>query len=454
MNETAIEASALFEVAELTPEAIERCADAAHESFEDLERFDRRLREQLAASPTGPAALRAGLGLLILGRHSDALDMLAKAPDDRLRWFYAAQADTALARYADALAALKKAAAAGWDAFETDMLAAGVHLRTGDAKAADALIEKHMRVGEDRAAWYYARGLLLESRAERAKALECYDRALTLAPEHEGALFHAAWLHDLDGDDDHAIGLYERVAQRPRAKVNALLNLAVIYEDLGFYREAVSCVRRVLRVNPNHTRARLFLKDVESSRQMVIDEIADERTDARSRLLDAPISEFELSVRARNCLKKMNIHTLGQLVQLSETELLAYKNFGEASLNEIKQLLARKGLRLGQRPDEIDPATLVVAAAAAATAAPVEAGPRPSVAPGRESLLSRPVAELELSVRSRRCLQRLNIGSLSELVQRNEAELLATRNFGVTSLNEIKARLADLGLSLAIKKPD
>ena len=65
-------------------------------------------------------------------------------------------------------------------------------------------------------------------------------------------------------------------------------------------------------------------------------------------MLNIPVTDFELSVRSRNCLKKMNIKNLGDLLRTSEQELLSYKNFGETSLNEIKSLLASKGLRLGQ----------------------------------------------------------------------------------------------------------
>ena len=63
-------------------------------------------------------------------------------------------------------------------------------------------------------------------------------------------------------------------------------------------------------------------------------------------------------------------------------------------------------------------------------------------------MLNKPVSEIELSVRSRKCLQRLGIVTLGELAARTEAELLGAKNFGVTSLNEIKQRLADHGLSL------
>jgi DNA-directed RNA polymerase subunit alpha len=58
------------------------------------------------------------------------------------------------------------------------------------------------------------------------------------------------------------------------------------------------------------------------------------------------------------------------------------------------------------------------------------------------------VADLELSVRSRKALQRLNINSLGELASRTEDELLGCKNFGQTSLNEIKQQLAAFGMSL------
>lgn len=67
-----------------------------------------------------------------------------------------------------------------------------------------------------------------------------------------------------------------------------------------------------------------------------------------------------------------------------------------------------------------------------------------------ENLL-RTVDELELSVRSANCLQNANITYIGELVQRSEAEMLKTKNFGRKSLKEIKEILADMGLSLGMK---
>ena len=85
---------------------------------------------------------------------------------------------------------------------------------------------------------------------------------------------------------------------------------------------------------------------------MFYDEEQEVRNDKKAQIFKIPVSDFELSVRSRNCLAKMNIVTLGDLVMKTEAELLSYKNFGETSLNEIKQILESKGLRLGMRPED------------------------------------------------------------------------------------------------------
>ena len=63
-------------------------------------------------------------------------------------------------------------------------------------------------------------------------------------------------------------------------------------------------------------------------------------------------------------------------------------------------------------------------------------------------LLSTPVAELTLSVRAGNCLEAENIDTIGDLVQKSEEELLQLRNFGRTSLTEVKEKLAELGLRL------
>ena len=188
-------------------------------------------------------------------------------------------------------------------------------------------------------------------------------------------------------------------------------------------------------MNPNHLRGKLYQRDVDSSLSMTFDEDSEKRTEKRNALLETPVTDFELSVRARNCLKKMNIRTLGDLLKITEAELLGYKNFGETSLEEIKQMLTNKGLRLGQALEEQQSQARKDLLKTVAANVP-------------EHILNKNVNELELSVRSRKALQRLGVASVGELATRTEAELLGVKNFGQTSLLEIKQRLQELGLGL------
>src|SRR3954471_2211932 len=207
-------------------------------------------------------------------------------------------------------------------------------------------------INERAAEEYYRRGLEADKEGNHERAVEFYERALGENPDHEQAAFHLAVLYDRRAKDAKAIELYERICTSPPVHLNALMNLAVLYEDNNHYDEAHRCLDAILRTNPNHNRARLYMKDVDSARSMYYDEDADRRGDRRNQVLEIPITDFELSVRSRNCLKKMNLKSLGDLLKTTEQELLSYKNFGETSLNEIKALLAQKGLRLGQAADE------------------------------------------------------------------------------------------------------
>ena len=72
----------------------------------------------------------------------------------------------------------------------------------------------------------------------------------------------------------------------------------------------------------------------------------------------------------------------------------------------------------------------------------------------RNRYLSKPVADLELSVRAGNCLETANIKTIRELVVKNEKEMLEYKNFGKTSLNEIKDQLANMGLTLGMHLDD
>jgi DNA-directed RNA polymerase subunit alpha len=275
----------------------------------------------------------------------------------------------------------------------------------------------------------------LDKEGDRVAAIAELRKATSTDPENSQALFKLAYLLDLLGEEDEALALYERCVATPPPMVNALMNLAVLYEDRGEYVAAERCLRQILDTRPNHVRARLFMKDVQASREMVVVEEQDRDIFKRKALLDTPVTDFELSVRARTCLKKMNIRTLGDLLRITEAELLSYKNFGESSLVEIKKMLTAKGLRLGQGLED---------AHRQARRALIEQ----YKGTGKETTLAKPVSELQLSVRARKALQLLSIQTLGDLASHTEAELMGIKNFGATSLKEVREKLTEYGLTL------
>jgi DNA-directed RNA polymerase subunit alpha len=130
----------------------------------------------------------------------------------------------------------------------------------------------------------------------------------------------------------------------------------------------------------------------------------------------------------------MGVRTLGDLTRTSEQELLASKNFGETSLVEIRDMLRSKGLELGQFSHEKAPAEPVADFT--------------TMTADEQALLERPIAELNLSVRARKCMARLGLTLIGELCRRTADDLLECKNFGVTSLNEVREKLTALGIKL------
>jgi len=278
---------------------------------------------------------------------------------------------------------------------------------------------------------HYLMGLALDLTGDYLGAEEEYNKVLEIDPENVKAIFRLAYNADLYGDEEEALRLYEKAVSIKPSYVNALVNLGELYEDLGEYTKATDCFKTVLRYQPNHLRAALFLKDARSSMHMYYDEEREKRADRQARLLATPVSDFELSVRSQTCLEKMNVKTLADLIRFTEADLLRHKNFGETSLNEIKQLLAQKGLRLGMGLTE------------------GEEDERAKEEAARRELLRKPVSDLGLSVRCQRCMENLGANVLGDLVKKTPAELLATKNFGQISLKEVKEKLASVGLALS-----
>jgi DNA-directed RNA polymerase subunit alpha len=233
--------------------------------------------------------------------------------------------------------------------------------------------------------------------------------------------------------------MYRKLVGKERFYEGAAVNLAIMLIDEDRNDEAEAVLNTILKFNPDNERVWMFLRDARSSTNMQFDEGRSRDDEKLRQILRLPISEFELSVRSRNCLARMNVHTLGDLISKSEAELLAYKNFGETSLSEIKEILNRKGLRLGMNREEVERKMRSPSQRLAALTV-------------TDNILDQPLSALSLSVRSQRYLENLGIDSVRELTEHTEQELIASRSFGLTSLTEVKKKLASFGLTLSTEE--
>ncbi|MCA9152013.1 MAG: tetratricopeptide repeat protein [Planctomycetales bacterium] len=378
---------------------------------------------------------RLGVCQYLLGYYERSIKTLQSADGGALAHFYIALANQSLGNYPAAITSFESARRAGYEPGQCELGAAESLRMSGDADASLQRLDALSGAVEQTAGYLYQRGATvaaLGGKPEEVCAL--YERAVEVDGNHAGALFGLALENDRRGNDDLAVDLYQRAVARYPSHVGALVNLGLLYEDREQYDRAQRCYQRVLDSFPSHPRARLFLLDAQASGDMYYDEEAQKKRDRLSQVLGVPVSDFELSVRSRNCLQKMGITTLGDLTRCTEQELLSSKNFGETSLIEIREMLRSKGLELGQFSHE-------------------RSEPEPTLdyenmSPDEQALLERPISDLNLSVRARKCMVRLGISTVGELIRKTGDDLLECKNFGVTSLNEVREKLEQHGLKL------
>lgn len=383
--------------------------------------------QELNSSATSERDLLAcGITAFLLADLERAVECLAQLSESSLGNYYRGSALVSLLRYDDAVAAFGQAKASGYDSVQCELLIAGCIRLSGDVDQAEDKLRELAREAATRAEYSYQMGCVMTDRGDTYGSLEYFERAVDMDPNHSRALFNLAQLNNQLGNDDEAIQLYEQMLAKPPIYSGALINLGLLYEDRELYGPAAFCFKRVLEAQPNNERADLYLKDIESSAEMFYDEDAARRDKQLEQILQIPITDFELSARSRNCLERAGIDQLEDLTVMSEEQLLAGKNFGETSLKEIKAILDMHGLKLGQNVHKKQPEPLYK---------PEE------LTPEERALHEATVSELDLSVRARKCLSRLGIITVGELVSRSGDELLSVRNFGVTSLNEIREKL-------------
>jgi DNA-directed RNA polymerase subunit alpha len=407
--------------------------------FRSLREVTETLQKKIESGAGNPKKLHLKLGIAFyfLGYMERAAENLKHA-DTALAAFYLGRALAARQEYEESLKAFEKAEKLGYTASTVRLQRAGIYLKKNDlAKVREYLGDAKKEGLESHSAeFHFQTAGLLNAEGDQMTAIKHLERSVELDPSHTGALFQLGYYNDLAGNDDDAIGFYERCLKQSPVHIGAVNNLGILYEDNNQFDKAVDCFNRILRADPNDERARLFHKDAQAAQTMYYSPEDEQSLTRYSQVLEMPVTDFELSVRSRNCLKKMNIRTLGDLTRVTESQLLASKNFGETSLSEINEIMRAKGLRLGQSLEQ------------GALYDGPRRYPQQQLSPEEQAIMNKPVSELNLSVRARKCMNRLGLATLGELVQRTADELLEAKNFGMTSLTEVRDKLTAYGIKL------
>jgi len=391
------------------------------------------LEDQTDRTPA--AAVRFGICLFMLGRYSESVETLKNADGGALAYFYQGKCHFALGAYDVAHQCYESAQKAGYNG-DLCLLAVAESKRLAlDLPGAMGILDNMFGPVEQTAEYLFQRGATIAATCDNPdEVYKLYERAVEIEDNHPGALFGLALENDRRGNDEKAIELYQRAAAVFPAHVGALLNLGLLYEDHDQYERAARCYDRILESYPAHDRALLYRADACASMDEHYDHDREKQRQQIAGVMSIPIAQFELSVRSRNCLQKMGILTLGDLSKVSEGELLGSKNFGETSLVEIREMMGNKGLSIGQFAHEKEVESDVVDTS--------------NLSPDKLALLDRPMSDLNLSVRARKCMTRLGLTTIGELVRKSMDDLLECKNFGVTSLTEVREKLDQAGLKL------
>ncbi len=418
------------------PTDIERLVRTIEEDLTQVALLRDAVQELQQTPNLSPATMtRLGVCQYLLGKFREADSTLRQSDGGALAQFYLGRTCFQLDELDRALAYFDAAEKSGYTPEWCHLSRAEVYRYQGKREDALKLLDNIFGPVEQHPEYPYQRAATLAAiGGNLPEVVALYQRALQSNPKHAGALFGLAVEYDRLGSDQHAFELYQRGAGLIPSHIGTLVNLGLMYEDRNDFNRAQACYRRVLETQPDHPVARLYLKDAAAGGNVLYDEDSQKKNERLAQLLNVPVTDFELSVRSRNCLQKMGIRTLGDLTRVSEQTLLSSKNFGETSLVEIKEMLTARGLSLGQfahEKREADP--------------PLDLS---GMTPDQQLLLDRPISELNLSVRARKCMVRLQLNTIGELIRKTGDDLLECKNFGVTSLTEVREKLTGLSLKL------
>ncbi len=430
---------AVFSANTLTRENIITLKDQVYSTKDNYELLEKKIKalntsmeneENTAENKKNRIIL--GISLWILRKQEEAIETLAELKANKLVCYFLGKCYQELENYEKAILFFERSKLSDEEEFHIQIDIAETQRLSGDFQGALKSIQKLSKKYDDEDDLHYQWAHCLDNLGEYEEALTHYNRALEINPSHSNSLFRLAYDYDINGDDEKALEYYLKCIEEVPIHLNAMINLGLLYEDNDDYEKAISCYETVLKSYPNHKIARLYLRDARAGTNMLYDEDKEKKQDEETEVLNIPISDFELSVRSKNCLERMNIITLADLTKVTEFELLSYKNFGETSLTEIKNILNPKGLRLGQAVEEINPAEIFF---------DTDTG-------GNKDNLSKSISEIEFSEDCGNAINDMGIDTISDLVSKTETELLEQYGFTQAFVDEVIDQLNGLGLKL------
>lgn len=432
-----IDLDKLLEAETISRETVLHIKEQVHCSKENREKLDKKIealkvdiKKEHDGARSKDLTLLLGICKWIAGRLKEAVELLKEVKSRKLGAYFLGKCYRELGDYSQALECFERAKKTDAEEFDIAMDIAETKRMLGNIDDALKIIKSFSHSHANSAELYYQWGHCLDDMGEYQEAFNKYEQSLKIDPNHAKTLFRMAFNYDMGGEDEKAIEYYEKCTKLHPTYKNAFINLGILYEDTVKYDDAVYCFESILDAEPTHDRAVLFSKDARASMMMYYDEEISKKQGKECEVLNIPISDFELSVRSKNCLEKMDIRTLKDLTRITEADLLSFKNFGETSLNEIKAILSQKGLRLGQTLESYNEADLFS-----------------KIDKGQDKDSIETVSDLGLSTRCRNALSNAGIETINDIKEKTESELVqegVKQNY----IDELKETLSKVGLSL------
>lgn len=406
---------------------------SSEEERKNLEVFIEDFDRATGALPSGEVEERKGISLFLAGNLKESFPYLlnAKTPAGKLP----ALRVLIVNGQTEKAKALLNELADGLDGELSVALLAMSACDLNDLECAEKLKSK---LGGESPATIFAKACIAQVNGDDQSALDGFLEVSEAEgfPLRGQAMFRKAVILERRGYENDALQTYRDITTLGYMFEEAWINMGILLDDKGEYSDALRCYEQAMKINPVNTIARNYYKDAEASMRMHYDERKMKQDLKTTEILAMRIEDFELSVRSRNCLTKMGIKSLHDLITKTESELLSYKNFGETSLKEIRAMLDKKGLKLGMNKveDPLDGLSL-------------GAFPKDGDSSVSMSRLDDPIEKLDLSYRTKSTLHKLGYESLRDITMRTGHDLESNDKINPACLQEINALMEELGLS-------